>query len=63
MKHKQFLVVISVEPEPDTSMAPFAFKPLVNGNIEDAGDHVPQALDTSLEFPTGTASGGGMMEK
>ncbi|MCH2108254.1 MAG: anti-sigma factor [Polyangiaceae bacterium] len=47
------LAVISVEPEPDDSPAPFAFKPLV-GNIEDLGEGELQALELSNNLPSGT---------
>jgi hypothetical protein len=33
-----YVVVISVEPDPDNSPAPFTLKPLVDMNVEDAGD-------------------------
>ncbi len=50
-----YVAVISIEPEPDNSPAPFALKPLV-GPIVDAGDHVSQELENqAASFPTGTA--------
>jgi len=51
-----YVVVISVEPDPDNSTAPFTLKPLVDMNIEDEGDHGSQELTYSSDsFPTGTA--------
>jgi hypothetical protein len=51
-----YAVVISIEPEPDNSPAPFAFKPLV-ATITDAGDHVNQTLESNVSaFPTGSAT-------
>ncbi len=48
------LAVISVEPVPDTSAAPFAIKPLVDMEIEDA---MSQGMDLNqASLPTGTAS-------
>lgn len=48
--------VISVEPQPDDSPAPFALKPLV-GPIEDAGQGVSQALMVNGEAqPVGTVT-------
>ncbi len=50
------LAVISVEPSPDDSPAPFALKPLV-GMVEDAGTGTPQMLDRNGEaLPTGAAT-------
>ncbi len=52
-----YAAVISIEPEPDNSPAPFALKPLVDENIEDVGDHVAQDFTiNSADFPTGIAS-------
>jgi len=49
-----YAAVISVEPEPDDSAAPFAFKPLV-GTIADAGEGAPQEMtNQSAGFPTAT---------
>lgn len=50
-------VVISVEPEPDNSPAPFFFKPLVDMAAEDLGAGVPQSMDDRVKetAPTGTA--------
>jgi hypothetical protein len=51
-----YKAVISIEPDPDNSPAPFALKPLV-GMIVDAGDHVNQVMDNNAaSFPSGTAS-------
>ncbi|MCI0398562.1 MAG: anti-sigma factor [Chloroflexi bacterium] len=49
--------VISIEPSPDNSPAPFAFKPLVDGNIEDLGApglSQPMA-NNAAHLPTGQA--------
>ncbi len=49
--------VISIEPEPDDSSAPFTLKPLVATIAADATDHVTYSLPTNLgSFPTGTAT-------
>lgn len=50
--------VISIEPEPDNSMAPFAFKPLVHGIANPAMDHVTYDLmnQVGTNFPAGTVS-------
>ena len=49
--------VISIEPEPDNSPAPFALKPLVDAAIEDVGDHGSQNLaNEAASFPTGVAT-------
>ncbi|MEL6543964.1 MAG: hypothetical protein AAFQ82_05025 [Myxococcota bacterium] len=49
-------VVISVEPEPDDSPAPFALKPLIDDVLTDVGDHGLQAFERNSEpLPTGTA--------
>jgi hypothetical protein len=51
------LAVISVEPVPDTSAAPFAIKPLVDMEIEDLVDHELQAMDNNAaSAPIGMAS-------
>lgn len=48
--------VITVEPEPDDSSAPFAFKPLINMSIADDILPATQELDLNLaSAPTGTA--------
>lgn len=39
-----YAAVISIEPDPDTSPAPFTFKPLVDGAIEDVGMGTLQAM-------------------
>ncbi len=50
-------VVISVEPEPDDSAAPFLLKPLVMPAIEDVPDKGLQAMENNAAAtnPTGTA--------
>jgi hypothetical protein len=50
--------VVSVEPEPDDSEAPFALKPLLDMNIEDVGIGVLQDMvnNVAASEPTGTAS-------
>ena len=49
--------VISIEPEPDDSSAPFTLKPLVGAIAADATDHVTYSLPSNLgSFPTGTAT-------
>ncbi len=45
--------VISIEPVPDNSPAPFTLKPLVGGIPEDAIDHSNYSMDQNLVFPTG----------
>ena len=47
--------VISVEPEPDDSPAPFVLKPLVDMAIEDVGEGMPQAMTNNAVAtdPTG----------
>ena len=48
--------VISIEPSPDDSPAPFTLKPLVGQISASAVDHSTYALDNNSEtFPTGTA--------
>lgn len=57
-----YAAVISIEPEPDNSTAPYAFKPLVDMTIEDVGAGSLQAMDNNAgAFPTGMASMGGGM--
>jgi hypothetical protein len=52
-----YVIVISVEPDPDNSAAPFTLKPLIDTEVEDAGDHGSQELsNSSNSFPTGTAT-------
>ncbi len=52
-----YAAVISIEPVPDDSPAPFVFKPLVNMEITDAGDHVKQAFTNNAQsFPMGSAT-------
>ena len=48
--------VISIEPVPDNSPAPFLLKPLVGAIPSDAVDHTTYSLDANLSFPTGTAT-------
>jgi len=49
--------VISIEPDPDDSAAPFAFKPLVAPVPSSATDHVTYSMDNNAAgFPTGMAS-------
>jgi len=48
-----YAAVISIEPEPDNSPAPFTLKPLVNGEIQDAGMGVQQAMMlNTASFPS-----------
>ena len=50
-------IVISVEPYPDDSPAPFVLKPLLGTAAEDATDHASYPLDNSTEpLPSGTAT-------
>ena len=51
-------VVISVEPEPDDSPAPFALKPLVMPAVEDVADKGLQSMENNAlaTNPTGTAT-------
>jgi hypothetical protein len=52
-----YAAVISIEPEPDNSPAPFALKPLMDQSIEDVGKEVPQTMDNNAgSFPTGSAT-------
>lgn len=50
--------VISIEPEPDDSDAPFTLKPLMGGIDAQAVDHVTYAMPNmaAATFPTGTAT-------
>ena len=49
--------VISVEPDPDDSPAPFALKPLVDMTIEDPGAGVSQDMaNMSANNPTGSVT-------
>ena len=51
------MAVISVEPVPDTSPAPFAIKPLVDMEIEDAPGHALQDMgNNAASAPLGMAS-------
>jgi len=51
------VTVISIEPYPDNSAAPFAFKPLVGNISSSATDHTTYDFsnNVSSNFPTGTA--------
>lgn len=49
--------VISVEPSPDNSAAPFALKPLLDAMIEDVGPGVLQSMsNNAANAPSGTAT-------
>jgi len=50
------MAVISVEPYPDNSPAPFALKPLVQPIDEMAMDHETYDMGQNLDFPTGTVT-------
>ena len=51
------MAVISVEPEPDDSPAPFTLKPLVRAIPANASDHVTFTMNpNAASFPTGTAT-------
>lgn len=47
--------VISIEPVPDNSTAPFVLKPLVGDIPMNADVHTPLSIGQNLNFPTGTA--------
>ncbi len=48
-----YAAVISIEPDPDNSPAPFTLKPLVKSSIDDVGMGVLQAMGLNLgSFPT-----------
>jgi hypothetical protein len=52
-----YAAVISIEPEPDNSPAPFALKPLVDTSIDDVGEGILQAMENKTDaFPTGSAT-------
>lgn len=52
-----YMAVISVEPVPDDSPAPFALKPLVDTDVEDLGAGMPQMMDNmSANNPTGAVT-------
>jgi len=52
-----YAAVISIEPVPDNSPAPFAYKPLVDGNIDDVGKLILQSMVTNLDsLATGLVS-------
>ncbi len=48
--------VISIEPVPDNSIAPFALKPLVGMIPASANVHEAINMDQNLDFPTGTVN-------
>lgn len=48
--------VISIEPVPDNSAAPFVLKPLVGAIEADAPDHTALSMGANLTFPTGTVT-------
>jgi hypothetical protein len=50
------MAVISVEPVPDNSSAPFAIKPLVGVISADAMAHTPYEMGQNLNFPSGTVT-------
>jgi hypothetical protein len=52
------LAVISIEPEPDDSPAPYTFKPLMGGIDAMAMDHVTYSIPNMVDatFPTGMAT-------
>jgi hypothetical protein len=51
------ITVVSIEPHPDNSAMPFAFKPLVGNVPSDASDHTTYNLSNNVSgsFPTGMA--------
>ena len=52
-----YAAVLSIEPIVDNSPAPFLLKPLVDGESEDVGAGVLQAMmNNAASFPTGTVS-------
>lgn len=52
-----YAAVISIEPEPDNSPAPFTLKPLVDMTIDDPGIGVLQTMaNQAAMFPTGSVS-------
>ena len=52
-----YAAVISVEPDPDNSPAPFVLKPLMDPNIDDVGAMVLQPMHyNSASIPSGSAS-------
>jgi len=48
--------VISIEPDPDNSPAPFLLKPLVGDIPAGATDHLTYDMGQNLNFPTGTVN-------
>ena len=52
-----YAAVISIEPEPDNSPAPFTFKPLVDATIDDVGGGTLQPMENRADtLVAGTAS-------
>jgi len=51
-----YAAVISVEPVPDNSPAPFFLKPLVDAEIEDVGDHGSQSMTNQAAASAATGS-------
>jgi Anti-sigma-K factor rskA, C-terminal len=52
-----YAAVITIEPQPDNSPAPFTLKPLVDNHIDDLGAKVSQFMaNNAASFPTGTAT-------
>jgi hypothetical protein len=52
-----YAAVITIEPMPDNSAAPFTLKPLIDSDIEDVGIGVLQPMDNNAaSFPTGSAN-------
>jgi hypothetical protein len=50
------MAVISIEPVPDNSTAPFLLKPLVAPIPANAIDHTDYQMNQNLVFPTGTVT-------
>ncbi|AUS06943.1 anti-sigma factor [Pseudotamlana carrageenivorans] len=50
------IAVISIEPDPDNSPAPFLLKPLVGNISSNAMQHVTYNMSPNLSFPSGTVS-------
>ncbi len=55
---REAAIVISIEPQPDNSAAPFLLKPLVGGVPADAEDHTLYSMDNNAggTNPTGTVT-------
>jgi hypothetical protein len=52
-----YMAVITIEPEPDNSLAPFTLKPLVDQTIDDVGQEILQDMaNNASSFPTGAAT-------